>query len=396
MDIERKLDTLVAAAQFDTCGFSQLRQVDDRSGTRFIYRAALPEGGTVCLFKVLLTNICGNDCAYCINQCGRDIPRYAFFPEELAGTFMELHRRRLAHGLFLSSAMGVEAGRTMEAMLKTVAILRTRHEYKGYVHLKILPGVARGYVQEACRLANRVSVNIEAPTAHHLQKLSRKKDIFNGILERMRWVKEMTDENGKLAPSGQTTQFVVGAADESDRDILRTTAGLYDEVGLRRAYFSAFHPISRSPLAGHPPTPLTREHRLYQVDWLLRIYGFPLREVELAMGADDNLPVKQDPKLLIAQRQPWLFPVDVNRASRDDLLRVPGIGPVSADRIIKTREDSSIVSVQQLQKMGIVTRRAAKYIWFTGMQPHEKQLAFPPDITEETAAPPMALESVLV
>jgi putative DNA modification/repair radical SAM protein len=390
-----KLDTLVAAAQFDTCGYSSPRQKDTNSPLKFIYRAALPEGGSVCLFKVLLTNVCVNDCAYCVNQCGRDIPRSTFQPDELAGTFMELHRRRLAHGLFLSSGIGINPSQTMEAMVKTVQILRKRYEYKGYVHLKILPGARFDCVEEACKVANRVSLNMEAPTVHHMVKLSHKKDLFNDIVERMRWVKQLTKGDSKLAPSGQTTQFVVGAADESDRDILRTTDGLYREIGLRRAYYSAFQPVSRSRLEGHAPTPLIREHRLYQVDWLLRVYGFPLKEVELALDDAENLPLKKDPKLLIAQRQPWLFPVDVNRAGRDDLLRVPGIGPVSADRIIKTRKDSRINSITQMQKMGVVTKRAIRYIWFQGMLEYEKQLAFIPE-TEEGTPEVSALAAVLV
>ncbi|MDP2919179.1 MAG: putative DNA modification/repair radical SAM protein [Dehalococcoidia bacterium] len=383
MRTTHKLDLLVNAAQFDTCGYSSPRQKDTNSPLKYIYRAALPEGGSVCLFKVLLTNVCVNDCAYCVNQCGRDIPRSTFQPDELAGTFMELHQRRLAQGLFLSSGIGVNPNQTMEAMIKTVQILRSRHEYKGYVHLKILPGAKFDCVEEACRVANRVSLNMEAPTAHHMVKLSHKKDLFNDIVERMRWVKQLMVKDNKLVPSGQTTQFVVGAADEDDRDILRTTDALYHEIGLRRAYFSAFQPVSRSRLEGHPPTPLIREHRLYQVDWLLRVYGFPLREVELALDETDNLPLKKDPKLLIAQRQPWLFPVDVNTAGRDDLLRVPGIGPVSTDRIIRTRRDSRIDSLTQMQKMGVVTKRAAKYIWFQGMLEYEKQLAFLPEAEEE-------------
>ena len=243
MDTLSKLDTLVAAAQFDTCGFSSPRQVSKDSPTRFIYRAALPEGGTVCLFKVLLTNVCVNDCAYCVNQAGRDVRRSTFQPDELARVFTEFHDRRLVQGLFLSSGIGVNPSQTMEAMLKTVTILRSpKYAFRGYVHLKILPGAKFDCVEEACRLANRVSVNMEAPTAHHMVRLSHKKDLHNDIVERMRWVKQLTSKDSRLAPSGQTTQFVVGASDESDRDILRTTSALYKEVDLRRAYFSAFSP----------------------------------------------------------------------------------------------------------------------------------------------------------
>lgn len=385
MDVTAKLDTLVSAAQFDTCGYSSSRQSSKDSPARFIYRAALPEGGTVCLFKVLLTNVCVNDCAYCVNQAGRDVRRSTFQPDELARVFSELHDRRLVQGLFLSSGIGVNPSQTMEAMLKTVTILRSpRYAFKGYVHLKILPGAKFDCVEEACRLANRVSVNMEAPTAHHMIKLSRKKDLHNDIVERMRWVKQLASRDSRLAPSGQTTQFVVGASDESDRDILRTTSALYKEVDLRRAYFSSFQPVTHSRLEDHAPTPLLREHRLYQVDWLLRVYGFPLREVELALDDSNNLSLKKDPKLIIARRQPWLFPVDINRASTGDLLHVPGIGPVSAKRISDARKGHSISSLQQLAKMGVVTKRAAGFVWFKGILDYEKQLALMPEPAAET------------
>jgi predicted DNA-binding helix-hairpin-helix protein len=237
---------------------------------------------------------------------------------------------------------------------------------------------------------------MEAPTARHMSRLSLKKDLHNDIVERMRWVKQLTEKDSRLASSGQTTQFVVGASDESDCDILRTTSALYNEVDLRRAYFSAFQPVSHSRLQDHPLTPLLREHRLYQVDWLMRVYGFPLHEVELALDDNNNLPLKKDPKLIIARRQPWLFPVDINRAGTDDLLRVPGIGPISTKRITDTSKQHTISSLQQLQKMGVVIRRAAGYIWFKGMADYEKQLALMPETSSATEAADESLEAVLV
>jgi predicted DNA-binding helix-hairpin-helix protein len=376
MVISTRLDTLVNAAQFDTCGYRNASQQPSDSPLRFIYRAALPEGGTVCLFKVLLTNVCLNDCAYCVNQVSRDVNRASFSPIELSNTFMEIYRKGLAHGLFLSSGMGIDSNRTMQNMIETAQILRFKRQYKGYVHLKILPGAKIDYVEEACKVANRVSINMEAPTAYHMGKLSRKKDLFNDILMRMRWIQKFTDSSDKMAPSGQTTQFVVGAADETDHDILRAITGLYKEVGLRRAYFSAFQPITHSPLEEHPPTPLLREHRLYQADWLTRIYNFPSNEVELALQNDGNLSLHHDPKELIAEKQPWLFPVDINRATRDELLRVPGIGLLCADRIIKQRNLAQISSLKQLHKMGVTARKSIPYIWFKGMLEYDKQLAF--------------------
>ncbi len=393
MDIHDKVATLTSAAQFDVCGYSS-HPTGHISPSRFIYHAALPGGGTVCLFKVLLTNVCVNDCAYCVNQIGRDCPRHSFQPAELARVFMELHAKRQAQGLFLSSGIGHNPTRTMELMLNTVEILRQRYEFNGYIHLKILPGAAFDCVEAACHLANRVSVNIEAPTAHHLAKLSRKKDLFRGIVEPMRWVKQLMAENEQLVPSGQTTQFVVGAAGETDRDILHTTEALYREIGLRRAYFSAFHPVPESRLEGIPSTPPLREHRLYQVDWLLRVYGFKPQEVELALGEKGNLSLAKDPKLVIARQQPWLFPVDINRANYDDLLRVPGIGPVSAGRIIESRKGHSIYSLGQLQKMRVVTKRAAAFIRFQSMLDSEKQASFLREVDAERETPELSLAGI--
>jgi putative DNA modification/repair radical SAM protein len=370
-----KLSTLVNAARFDSCGCGGASSVA-KSPLGIVHNAALLGGGCIPLLKVLMTNVCLNDCAYCVNQVGRDIPRCSFQSEELAKLFMELYTKRLVQGLFLSSGIGSDVSRTMESMINTVEILRYRHKFRGYIHLKILPGAGFDFIEAGCRLATRVSVNIEAPTAQHLARLSRKKDLHNGIIERMRWVKKITSQNDSLVPAGQTTQFVVGAAGETDRDILSAGKNLYNDVGLRRIYFSAFRPISNSSLENLNPTPPMREHRLYQVDWLLRIYGFSPPDLELALDKNDNLFITKDPKLVIAQKQPWLYPVDINRAGYEELIRVPGIGPVSAKRIIETRSGHSIFLTQQLQKMGVVMKQALPFIRFKGMDNDEKQLSF--------------------
>ena len=389
MDTEDKLQTLVAAAEYDVCGHSSLG-LGSSDPLRFIHRAALPGGGSVCLFKVLLTNVCVNDCAYCVNQIGRDVRRRAFLPEELAKVFMELHRRKLVRGLFLSSGIGQNPSQTMESMVKTVEILRYRYEFKGYIHLKILPGASIDCVAEGCKLANRVSINMEAPTPRHLAKLSARKDLADGIVERMRWVKKLITTGEGLVPSGQTTQFVVGAAGETDQDILHTTEALYNEIDLKRVYFSAFRPVSNSRLEGVRPAPPLRQHRLYQADWLFRVYGFSPQELELAVDNGGNLRLNRDPKLVIAQKQPWLFPVDVNTASYNELLRVPGIGPVSASRIVDARREHSIFSLQQLRKMGVATRRAVPFIWFQGMLDWEKQSSYLPRLEEPGEVPSLA------
>jgi putative DNA modification/repair radical SAM protein len=385
MDVSQKLQIVAASAKFDICGYDPARSMQqaNRDPHRFIYRATLPGGGCISLFKVLLTNVCTNDCAYCVNQVGRDRPRAYFQPHELANLFMELHRKRLVRGLFLSSGVAGSPSRTMQEMVDTVEILRQRHDFTGYVHLKIMPGAGYDCVEAACKVANRVSINIEVPTAHHLARLSSRKDLYDGIVERMRWAKQVMSANEGLVPSGQTTQFVVGAAGETDRDILRTTGALYREIGLRRVYFSAFQPVIDSPLEGLRATPPMREHRLYQADWLLRVYGFSSHELDLALSEKGDLSLVKDPKMMIAKRQPWLFPVDVNRAAYEELLRVPGIGPISAGRIVKARTEHSIFSLEQLKKMGVVTKRAGSFIWFRGASAHEKQMCFLQGLDDE-------------
>jgi putative DNA modification/repair radical SAM protein len=370
-----KLSTLVDAARFDSCGCGGAGSTA-KSPLSIVHNAALPGGGCMPILRVLMTNVCLNDCAYCVNQVSRDIPRCSFQSEELAKLFMELYTKRLVQGLFLSSGIGSDVSRTMESMINAVEILRYRYKFRGYIHLKILPGAGFDFIEAGCRLATRVSVNIEAPTSQHLARLSRKKDLHNGIIERMRWVKKITSQNDSLVPSGQTTQFVVGAAGETDRDILCASKNLYNDVGLRRVYFSAFRPINNSSLENLNPTPPMREHRLYQADWLLRVYGFSPPDLELALDKNDNLSIVKDPKLVIAQKQPWLFPVDINRAGYEELIRVPGIGPVSAKRIIETRRGHSIYLTQQLQKMGVVMKQALPFIRFKGMSHDEKQLSF--------------------
>jgi putative DNA modification/repair radical SAM protein len=384
MSVDSKLTTLASAARFDICGCSaDMRSETNIDPTRFIYRAALPDGGCRSLFKVLLTNVCVNDCAYCVNQSRLDIPRMAFKPDELARLFMELCQKKMVQGIFLSSGIAGNPAGTMTRMIETIEILRHRYQFKDYVHLKLLPGAGEDCVEAACRLATRVSVNIEAPTAQHLGRLSSKKNIYDGILEPMRWVKQLKARSAGLVPAGQTTQFVVGAAGERDRDILNTTEALYREVELRRVYFSAYKPVGDPRLEGVNAASPWREHRLYQADWLLRIYKFTPGEVALALDSYGNLSLKKNPKQVIAQKQPWLFPIDINKAGYDELLRIPGIGPVSARRITQMRRIHDISGVDQFKKLHVRYREAMPYIWFKGMMEWEKQLCLTPLFEEQ-------------
>jgi len=276
-------------------------------------------------------------------------------------------------GLFLSSGIAGGSRRTMDRMLATVELVRGRYQFDGYVHLKLLPGSTKAQVERAGQLAQRVSVNLEAPNMERLLCIAPRKG-RDELLGPMRWASEFIRKGeGRWAPSGQTTQFVVGAAGESDHEILSTTSYLYQKLDLHRAYFSAFQPVRDTPLEGKPPTPTWREHRLYQCDFLFRLYGFQFDE--LVFDRESNLPREADPKAMWAQAHPEYFPVEINRANREALLRVPGIGPRSATRILGARRDTRLTALNDLRKLGAVASRAAPYVLLSGKRP-PYQLSF--------------------
>jgi putative DNA modification/repair radical SAM protein len=370
MDTLEKVEILGRSAQYDlcgeACGTEANRKRDDLG--RWIYPAVLPDGRRVALLKVLLTNACEGDCAYCANRRGRDFRRVSFAPEELARAFEKMWRRGHVEGLFLSSGVCGRSGQAMDRMVATVEIIRQRIAFPGYVHLKILPGATPAHVERAMQIADRVSVNLEAPNPARLARIAPGKDFAAALMEPMRWVQRLREESGgRLAPAGQTTQFVVGASGEADREILTTTDLLYRQVGLTRAYFSAFQPVPDTPLADHSPTPLWREHRLYQSDWLLRKYGFAFEE--LVFDEEGNLPRQADPKMMWATAHPERFPIEINRASREELLRVPGIGPRSAARIVRLRERGKFRELSDLRSVGAIPQRAAPFVLLDGRRP---------------------------
>jgi len=366
VDIEHKIDLLGEAAVYDVCrqcGTHTSRTRDDLG--RWIYPAVRPDGKRVAMLKVLQTNVCERDCAYCANRSQRDTQRTAFQPEELAAAFDRMVRRGLCQGLFLSSGVCGDVGRASERMLATVELARRRYGFRGYVHLKILPGADDAIIEASVRLADRVSVNLEAPNAARLAALSCSKDFGNDLLAPLRRADRVRRQ---VKPSvSLTTQFVVGAAGESDREIISTAASLYGDLGLARAYYSAFQPVHDTPLEGHPPTPTWREQRLYQVDFLLRCYGF--RFGELCFNAQGNLPRDADPKQVWAWRHPEFYPVEVNRADLDTLLRVPGIGPISARRIMGRRRGAKLRELRDLGLGQAGAQRAAPYILLDGHPP---------------------------
>jgi putative DNA modification/repair radical SAM protein len=374
MGTEEKLLILGKAAQYDLCG-SYLCQGQEAHRVRgdygqWIYPAVLPDGKEIKLFKVLLSNNCKNNCLYCANREERSFPRISFTPQELAQVFVMLKEKRLVEGLFLSSAVSNEPKKTMEDMIKAVEILRYRYHFNGYIHLKILPGVTPDYIEQAMRLADRVSVNLEAPSGDRIKLLSAEKDFEKDLLGAMRWIKYFINK-GIRPRAGHTTQFVVGPAGETDRELISLVAKLYKDLDLRRAYFSAFQPIKGTPLEGHPPTPIVRENRLYQADFLLRDYGFSPEE--LIFNKEGNLYLPADPKLVWAMNHPEFFPVEVNTATKEQLIRVPGIGPRSAERIIALRRKEKIKELVTLKEIGVVIKRARDYILLNGKKANKEK-----------------------
>lgn len=364
MDTLQKIRTLSQSAQYDLAcacgGTGRVRGIDDR----WIYPAALPGGQSVFLLKVLLSNACAHDCRYCVNRASHSFRRTTFSAEELAGSFIQLWERGRVGGLFLSSGIVGGSDRTMERMIKTVEIIRLKHRFRGYIHLKILPGASYSLVERSVQLATRVSVNLEAPSGKRLNRIATGKDFQSDLMLRMQWARDLIAGRDGRGSKSQTTQFVVGAAEETDREILEQTEHLYRGMDLARVYFSAFQPIQGTPLEERPPAPPLREHRLYQADFLLRKYGF--RFTELIFDRSGNLFETADPKTVWARNHPDFFPLEVNRAGSEELLRVPGIGPASVKRIITSRMSNRFHHLEELKGSGVWTRRAAPYLLING------------------------------
>jgi predicted DNA-binding helix-hairpin-helix protein len=368
---DTSLAALTQAARHDlacACGPAGHRQRGDDG--LWIYPAALLSGRRVPMLKVLQASGCERSCVYCVERCGGQGQAHSLSPEALAAAFMDLRRSGRVFGLFLSSAIRGGAMATMDRMLATAELLRGRHAFRGYLHLKMIPGSSPDQVDRAMALATRVSVNMEAPTAEHLARIAPGKQLEPQILAPMRQVARAI-ARGDFARGGQTTQFVVGAAGETDRQIAEAAARSYREFGLARVYYSAMQPMPGTPLCGQAPVPFLREHRLYQTDFLLRGYGFALDEIHFdEAGA---LPLDADPKSLWARRHPERFPVEVNRAGYAELVRVPGIGPRSARRLVELRRTERLRDIAVLRAAGASWQVASPYLLLDG-KPAERQL----------------------
>ena len=360
MDTEEKLRRLGGEAEYDVtsvsgAGTSPMREPG-------ICKVAGP-GGTA-LLRVLMTDACEHDCHFCPLRASAPRRRTSFEPDELSRLFERMRSIRKADGLYLSSATSGTADSTMERMLAAAELIRNRDEFTGYIHIKLLPGASDAVVEAAARLASRVSINVEVPSGSYLRVLGTGKDMARDILRPLRVLHRM-EEAGNL-PSGVSTQFVVGAAGESDREIVSSVRWLSEEFGVRRAYFGLFRPESGTPFEGAVATHRNRPVRLYQTDWLTRIYGLTQDEVGRAFDGQGYLPLGVDPKVSVALAIPENFPVEINRASYDELLRVPGIGPVAARRIVSLRVEHGFTEATQLKRAGVALPRAAPFIVLGG------------------------------
>ncbi len=353
--LRQKLEILADAAKYDaSCASSGTAKKNSLGGKGVgstegmgICHAYAPDGRCISLLKILLTNHCIFDCHYCINRKSSNVARARFTPQEVVDLTLNFYRRNYIEGLFLSSGIVRSANHTMEQLVEVARILREEHDFRGYIHLKTIPEADAEIIHQAGLYADRVSINVELPTNAGLTRLAPDKNAgqIEGAMGRTKArIIEAKDERKRFrhaprfAPAGQSTQMIVGADGASDSAIIGKASRLYDSFGLRRVYYSAFSPIpDASAVLPLKRPPLLREHRLYQSDWLMRFYGFAPQEVADAAGADGNLPLDIDPKLAWALKFRESFPVDVNRAPRELLLRVPGLGTKAVARILASR-----------------------------------------------------------
>jgi putative DNA modification/repair radical SAM protein len=386
LDLREKLAILADAAKYDaSCASSGSTKRDSRDGKGVgstegmgICHAYAPDGRCISLLKILLTNSCIFDCHYCINRKSSNVRRARFTPDEVVRLTLDFYKRNYIEGLFLSSGIIRSPDYTMEQIVEVARALREDHDFRGYIHLKTIPDADPELVRLAGVHADRVSINVELPTARGLAQLAPEKDgaRIEAAMKDMRGAIEDGADARKryrsapaFAPAGQSTQMIVGADSASDGEIIGRAAGLYDRFRLRRVYYSAFSPIpDASAVLPLRRPPLMREHRLYQSDWLMRFYGFAPAEVADAAGADGMLPLDIDPKLAWALKHRGSFPVDVNRAPRELLLRVPGLGVKAVDRLIASRRQRRL-RLEDVARLTVSIAKLRPFVIAEGWRP---------------------------
>ncbi len=365
MDTIRKLGVLSEDSQYDlacACGTGKEDRRHRGPDSKWLYPLALPQGGYSVLLKTLLSNACVNDCKYCPLRFQTNERRCTLQPEEIAGAFMEYKRRKKVFGLFLSSAVINNPDYTMDRINAVARLLRYKHQFKGYIHLKIIPGASDAAIEDSLSLATAVSLNIETPGEEHFKVLSDRKDYLKDIIHPMKFMARLTGRSMKHSKVKCTTQFIVGASDEKDSEIINYMSGLYNRLKFKRVYFSAYQKGLGNPdIPGEKPeptgskNPFMREHRLYQADFLMRKYGFTKEEI--LTDESGNLSLDKDPKEVWAERHPEFYPVKINRSGKEALLRVPGLGPETVEKVVEIRRETRIT---RLEDLGIKGKRLAK------------------------------------
>ena len=365
-----KLKLLSNDSQYDlacACGTGK----DDRrtrgSDGRWLYPVSLPQGGYSVLLKTLLSNACVNDCKYCPLRAESSLRRCTLQPEEVARVFMEYQRGKEVFGLFLSSGVIRSPDYTMDRINAVARLLRKKYRYRGYIHLKIIPGASDAAIEDSVSLASAVSLNIETPGKKHFAVLSDKKDYDRDIIHPLKVMSRLTGRGMKYSRVTCTTQFIVGASDEKDADIMHSMAGLYERLKFRRVYFSAYQKGLGDPhIPGErqflviPEERFMREHRLYQTDFLMRKYGF--KSSDIPLDQKGNLRLDKDPKQVWADQHPEYYPVRLNTAEKDALLKVPGLGPLSVSRILTARKKGRIRNLEQIGVRGRRLELAGQYV----------------------------------
>lgn len=344
-----------------------------------VKNAIMPNGQRIKLLKTLLSSYCEKNCLYCPFRAQRDMPRAAFTPDDFAHLFDSLYRSGFVEGIFLSSSVYNGAINTQDKLLDTATISREKYQFKGYLHLKIMPGAEKAQVERAMLIADRLSVNLEAPHSKALAVLAPQKDLATDLLAPLKWIQEI---RSKKSPSrawkgkwpSSTTQFVVGAAGETDLDILSTTAFLHKNSGISRAYYSSFNPIQGTPLENMAPSHPRREFRLYQAFFLLRDYGFTIEDLNYQNSG--YLPLEKDPKSAWADQHLLHQPLEINLAPREQLLRVPGLGPKRVENILSLRRKECLKSYTKLKKLRLITEKTAPYILLNGKSPARQLCLF--------------------
>ena len=381
-DAVQKLTLLDAATQFEPAGADPLAETQGgtpATGTRApkplpcISEVTTPQGKKPIL-KAMMTTACEKNCFYCPFRAGRSqTNRITFTPDEMASSFDLLQRSGVVDGMFLSSGI-IKGGMTaQDKIIDTAEIVRKKYSYRGYIHLKVMPGAEYDQIRRAMQLADRVSINLEGPTPQRLEALAPKKNYWEEIFTRVQWIAQLREQERLRA--SVVTQFVVGAVGDTDLELLQLSELLYGQYQLRRAYYSAFHPVAHTPFENLAPTAAERELRLYQASFLLRDYGWGVED--LPFGRDTNLPLNIDPKLAWARANLAATPVEINRAERAELLRVPGIGPKTADAIVRERSRRRIREVSHLSALGLRdAKRAVPYILLDGQAPARQMALF--------------------